>query len=66
MDSEAKAMVFDIKNRNISNLAKLKINNKSLKYVDKFTYLGILLNRRLNFRLHHGEFKIERKEFSTL
>lgn len=42
-------------NRSTDNIRNLKIDNRDLEYVDRFKYLGILLDRRLNFRLHHRE-----------
>lgn len=48
-------MVFDCKNIDTDNLNKLVIDNRNLEYVGRLKYLRILLDRRLNFRLHHGE-----------
>lgn len=50
---KTKAMVLDVKNKNTSNLCKLKINDRNLEYVDRIVYLGILLDRHLNFMLHY-------------
>lgn len=36
-------------------MKRLQINNIDLEYVDRFKYLGVTLDRRLNFRLHYSD-----------
>lgn len=46
---KTKALDFDCKNRSTYSYPKLYIDNKELKYVNTYRYLGILLDRQLKF-----------------
>lgn len=39
----------------MDNMSKLVIDNRNLEYVNKFRYLDIVLDRRLNYHFHYSE-----------
>lgn len=49
---KTKALIFDIKGKKVDNAKKLVLDGTAREYVEQFRYLGVVLDRKLNFRLH--------------
>jgi hypothetical protein len=50
--TKTKGMIFSFKQKTISELPKLNINNIEIGYVDDFKFLGININRNLSWQNH--------------
>jgi hypothetical protein len=50
--NKTKAMVFSFKQRPLSEMPKLKINNIDIELVDDFKFLGVHINKNLSWQPH--------------